>query len=205
MKASGCDLTWIGGRIKAARESLGLSQDGLALAVGGSKRGIQDNEARNRVPGGEVICGMVRLGINANWLLTGEGPMRIADLVDIGVARRNGELVSAFEDFWHSNEPDVRRELVAMDFQESYNAGHIKRIPGVASIQTSDVLAAYELIKPSPQRPQPPAEIDVDTLAVMIEGAIRARPNATPSQLARMAVDFYQRTQEMDAAKPEAA
>lgn len=70
----------IGVRMKAAREALGLTQEGLAKAVGGSKRGIQENEARNRVPGGEVVAGMVELGINANWLLTGEGPMRLADL-----------------------------------------------------------------------------------------------------------------------------
>lgn len=70
----------IGVRMKAARESLGLTQDSFARAVGGSKRGIQENEARNRVPGGEIISGMVRLGINANWLLTGEGPMLLADL-----------------------------------------------------------------------------------------------------------------------------
>ena len=61
--------------MKAARELIGLTQDGLAKAVGGSKRGIQENEARNRVPGGEVVAGMVRLGVNANWLLAGEGDM----------------------------------------------------------------------------------------------------------------------------------
>lgn len=66
--------------MKAAREALGLTQDGLAQAVGGSKRGIQNNEALKSVPGGEVICGLVCLGINANWLLTGEGPMLLKDL-----------------------------------------------------------------------------------------------------------------------------
>ncbi|MEW6514299.1 MAG: helix-turn-helix transcriptional regulator [Pseudomonadota bacterium] len=66
--------------MRVAREHLGLSQQELADELGGSKRGIQDNEARNRVPGGEVIYGLVRLGINANWLLTGEGPMLLADL-----------------------------------------------------------------------------------------------------------------------------
>ncbi|MDP2808680.1 MAG: helix-turn-helix transcriptional regulator [Rhodocyclaceae bacterium] len=66
--------------MKAAREALGLTQDALALAVGGSKRGIQNNEALKSVPGGEVICGLVCLGINANWLLTGEGSMLLSDL-----------------------------------------------------------------------------------------------------------------------------
>lgn len=192
-------------RLKQARSALGLTQKEWCATSGLQLPSLKKYEEYKSLPGSEALCAYAKAGIRVDWLLTGEGPMLLADMVDNGVARRNCDLVSAFEDFWHSKEPDVRRELVAMDFQESYNAGHIKRIPGVASIQTSDVLAAYELIKPSPQRPQPPAEIDVDTLAVMIEGAIRARPNATPSQLARMAVDFYQRTQEMDAAKPEAA
>lgn len=81
-------LTEIGARMKTARGALGLTQEGLALAVGGSKRGIQENEARNRVPGGEVVAGMVELGINANWLLTGAGPMLLADLIAPAAAPR---------------------------------------------------------------------------------------------------------------------
>lgn len=80
VKASTCDQAEICARLKVAREKLRLTQDGLARAVGGSKRGIQGNEALKQVPGGMVICGLVRLGINANWLLTGEGPMLLADL-----------------------------------------------------------------------------------------------------------------------------
>lgn len=80
MKAASCNLLEVGARMKEARTALGLSQEGLATAVGGSKRGIQNNEALKSVPGGEVICGLVGLGINANWLLTGEGPMLLADL-----------------------------------------------------------------------------------------------------------------------------
>jgi len=79
MKASGNNPEEIGSRMKVARVSLGLTQEGLADAVGGSKRGIQDNEARNRVPGGEVITGFIRLGINPVWLLTGEGAMLLSD------------------------------------------------------------------------------------------------------------------------------
>lgn len=75
-----CNSLEIGARMRAARAALELSQEGLANAVGGSKRGIQNNEALKSVPGGEVICGLVTLGINANWLLTGEGTMLLADL-----------------------------------------------------------------------------------------------------------------------------
>lgn len=72
--------TGIGGRLRAAREALGLTQDGFAKAVGASKRGVQENEARNRVPGGSVVPLLVAMGINANWLLTGAGEMLLADV-----------------------------------------------------------------------------------------------------------------------------
>lgn len=61
--------------MRTAREALKLTQEALAVRIGSSKRGIQDNETRNTVPGGEVLAGFVALGINANWLLTGEGEM----------------------------------------------------------------------------------------------------------------------------------
>lgn len=70
-------VTTIGGRMRTAREALKLTQEALATRIGSSKRGIQDNETRNTVPGGEVLAGFVALGINANWLLTGEGEMRV--------------------------------------------------------------------------------------------------------------------------------
>lgn len=66
--------------MRQAREHLKLTQQQLANSLGVSKRGIQDNETRNRVPGGEVINGFVGLGINANWLLTGDGEMLLADI-----------------------------------------------------------------------------------------------------------------------------
>lgn len=72
--------------MRTARIALGLTQDGLALAVSGSKPGIRDNEGGKNVPGGKVICGLINLGINANWLLTGEGPMLLKDLAPERVA-----------------------------------------------------------------------------------------------------------------------
>lgn len=79
----------IGGRIKQARETLSLTQDALAaLAEAKSKSGLQDNEAGKSMPGGQMISALVRAGINANWLLTGEGPMLLADLVASAPAAR---------------------------------------------------------------------------------------------------------------------
>lgn len=67
-------------RLKDARAALGLSQKEIAEQSGVSARGYQGYEDGRSTPGGEAIAGLVRLGINANWLLTGEGSMLLADL-----------------------------------------------------------------------------------------------------------------------------
>lgn len=80
-KASTGSLKEIGARIKAARKALGLTQDALAARAGAtSNRGLQDNEAGKSMPGGQMIGALVNAGANANWLLTGEGSMLLADL-----------------------------------------------------------------------------------------------------------------------------
>ncbi|MDR0775902.1 MAG: helix-turn-helix domain-containing protein [Azonexus sp.] len=65
-------------RLKTARATLGLSQKEFAAQSGVSARGYQGYEDGRSVPGGEAISSFVRLGINANWLLTGEGQMLLA-------------------------------------------------------------------------------------------------------------------------------
>lgn len=86
--ATTCETVEIGARMRAARVALGLTQEGLAQAVAGSKPGIRDNEGGKNVPGGKVIFGLISLGINANWLLTGEGPMLLKDLAPVAVAEQ---------------------------------------------------------------------------------------------------------------------
>lgn len=93
IKVSGCDIAEIGARMRAARGALGLSQEGLANAVGGSKRGIQNNEALKSVPGGEILCGLIALGINANWLLSGAGSMLLADTQAQTISLREAALI----------------------------------------------------------------------------------------------------------------
>lgn len=62
-------------RIKIIRESMGLSQKDMAKTLGSSLPSIQNYEAGNSVPGGNIFEALVKLGFNANWLLTGEGDM----------------------------------------------------------------------------------------------------------------------------------
>ena len=138
----------IGGRIKAAREALGLTQEGLAKAVGGSKRGIQENEARNRVPGGDVVSGMIGLGINANWLLTGEGPMLMSELstmarVDMLLAERNELAVSlqkALEKAW-AGAPAPQAPRINVDALEAIIEGLLRAAPNVPAAKLASVAA----------------------------------------------------------------
>ena len=70
-------------RLKKARTSLGLSQEEMAEAVGAKKRGYQDNERGITTPNSSVIAGFVKLGFNANWLLSGVGGMRLEQVSSI--------------------------------------------------------------------------------------------------------------------------
>jgi len=70
----------IAGRFKISRESIGISPPELARKIGAASQTIRDYEDGRSIPGGAAIAGMSNLGINANWLLTGAGPMRLSDL-----------------------------------------------------------------------------------------------------------------------------
>ena len=81
MKASTCDLAAIGLRMKAAREALSIGQAVFAEQYGLNVRTYRKNETGLNDAGLCLVGASVAAGINANWLLTGEGPMLLADLV----------------------------------------------------------------------------------------------------------------------------
>jgi transcriptional regulator with XRE-family HTH domain len=69
-------------RLKQARSSLHKEQKELAAMLGISFRSWQDYELGKSVPGGKVFEALVNHGLNANWLLVGEGPM-MRDKVEV--------------------------------------------------------------------------------------------------------------------------
>lgn len=73
-------------RIKQVRNSLALTQKETAIKAGMPLPSYKDYETGKKIPGGSAIQGLMRLGINANWLLTGEGPMRLADITQEGIS-----------------------------------------------------------------------------------------------------------------------
>ena len=68
-------------RLKNARESLGKSQKEMAELLGIGLKSWQVYEQGSSVPGGKVFEALVKLGFNANWLLDGEGLMRLDEAV----------------------------------------------------------------------------------------------------------------------------
>ena len=66
-------------RLKKARNLLGLSQERLAKKLGISRPAWQGYELGRNEPGSGVIKELVNLGFNANWILTGEGEMRLPE------------------------------------------------------------------------------------------------------------------------------
>lgn len=80
METENFDAKVVGERLRAFREHVGLSQEALGRAIGGTKRGVQDNELGKSSPQSRYIGRLVELGLNANWLLTGEGPMLTSEL-----------------------------------------------------------------------------------------------------------------------------
>lgn len=84
MKVTTTDFAKVGDRMRVARRALKLNQIEFHDKYVGSERiklrTYQRAETGANEAGMMLIESFVRAGINANWLLTGEGPMLLADL-----------------------------------------------------------------------------------------------------------------------------
>jgi hypothetical protein len=81
-------------RLKRVREYFERPQKEMDSFLGIGKGSWQRYE-RGQTPGSQVVAGLAKLGINTNWLLTGEGPMLAADLLGLHDA---GKRSPAFQD-----------------------------------------------------------------------------------------------------------
>ncbi|OGT19265.1 MAG: hypothetical protein A2342_02470 [Gallionellales bacterium RIFOXYB12_FULL_54_9] len=79
----------VGLRIKEARAALGLTQKELCEQAKMKLPSVRDYELGNSIPGGEAVAALMRVGISANWLLTGEGEMLLSASRDPGEAFTN--------------------------------------------------------------------------------------------------------------------
>lgn len=69
----------VGQRLKLARENLNMSQKEFCAVTGMAFPSLRGYEVGLRMPGGDAIAVFIRAGINANWLLTGEGSILLRD------------------------------------------------------------------------------------------------------------------------------
>lgn len=78
-------MTTLNGRLKAWREGKRLNQGQAANLLGVPIATFIKWEVGTRAPGAAAMEAFVTAGgINANWLLTGEGPMLLGDLQAAG-------------------------------------------------------------------------------------------------------------------------
>lgn len=81
-------------RLRQARHSMGLTQKEAAERANQmplpSYKGC---EAAKKIPGGEAIQGLMKLGISANWLLSGEGPMLLVNTQAQTISPREAALI----------------------------------------------------------------------------------------------------------------
>lgn len=119
----------IGTRIGTARRHIGKSIDAFSDETGIPKSTLKKYESGSSTPGGEAIQSIAKIGINANWLLTGEGPILIKDLtpplhpeaapegpIDRGVVR---DVVEVVEEVFRERRmaplaPDKKAELILL-------------------------------------------------------------------------------------------
>ena len=63
-------------RIRTWRESIGSTQAQFSEQTGIPLRTLKGYEAGERLPGTEALIAIAKTGVNATWLLTGEGRMQ---------------------------------------------------------------------------------------------------------------------------------
>ena len=119
----------VGARLKAARAALGLTQKELCALIEKPLPSLRDYELGKSIPGGEAVAGLIRAGINANWLLTGEGPMLLAELArkEAQSPRINAEALSAIlRGLLEAGAPPAKACTAAVEFyQISIDRGDI--------------------------------------------------------------------------------
>lgn len=104
-------------RLALARGKLGMSQRGIAQAIGCSARSWEKYESGLSAPGSQILQGIGKLGINLDWLLTGQGLMMRAEGTDNGDAPAD-DAGRAYNDI-------VRKTFVALEALYAEEGEHI--------------------------------------------------------------------------------
>lgn len=129
------DPVEVGRRMAALREELGrITQQQLAERVGGTKRGIQENESGKSSPGAKVLHALHLAGVNLGWLLTGHGPIFHRELVAPRPPVNQdllSEVIAGVEQHLEAEglmlSPGKKAQLVSLLYEQCSAEGEVKR------------------------------------------------------------------------------
>lgn len=94
-------------RLKLVRKTMGMSQAGIVGIIGTTQPSWQGYENGLNVPGGKVLKSLAGLGVNVNWLLTGNGPMMLDQNQDTEPITATPDPTSYLDE-----DPDIFKELI---------------------------------------------------------------------------------------------
>jgi len=103
----------LGARLRAIRIRLDLTQGEIARKIGSSATAIGQYEKNEKVPGGKVLAGLARLGVNINWLLTGEARPVDGKLLETIIATVEGQLMQDLRVL----SPETKAELLVFLYE----------------------------------------------------------------------------------------
>ena len=133
----------IGARLRQSRKQIGLSSTAMAEKVGLSSRSSWERYERGlHMPSGDVLIALAGLGVNANWILTGQGEMLLTDVANVEPANKAalGMAENLTEDL-------LGRivEGITMVYREEGGRLAPRNLGQMAARLYSDLVAAYDV------------------------------------------------------------
>jgi len=103
-------------RLKEIRIAMDYTQRQMASAIGLKLPSLQDYEQSKSVPGGNVIALLVDIGVDANWLLNGDGEM----LRRIELSHAQEEIIKRFRSGYDGDIRCLPLAQARQEFVEQY-------------------------------------------------------------------------------------
>ncbi|MBI9081645.1 MAG: helix-turn-helix domain-containing protein [Pseudodesulfovibrio sp.] len=120
------------------KKSTGSGSDTeLALNLGLSQGSISGAKQKRKIPPGWIISVATTFGVSADWLLSGNGPMKLGDLTEVAHPREapSGCAKCAGLEIEMGKERDMNRDLVAENRQLWKENGELKVKIGELNVQ----------------------------------------------------------------------
>jgi transcriptional regulator with XRE-family HTH domain len=109
-------------RLIKIRRSLDLTQGEIADKIGKSKAAWQSYEQDKKIPGGDVFRKLYDLGVNINWLLSGDGTMlRVESTPSEQIPQREEVVFAQLDELLGESEVEELMSMTSDHFFEFFN------------------------------------------------------------------------------------